>query len=114
LAFFFLFLRKSLPPQRGSIVSIIQYLVTSYQLLSYKVGKYCIKSSSPGRVVIYLSGLPFGILFGHLLYFMPIWCILWSFVLFLTVLVHRIDKNLATLISATMHSSQDARNVLKI
>jgi hypothetical protein len=54
----------SLPPQRGGFISINQY-----KQYSYKVGKYCINSSSPERVGIFLERFMYssilGLIFCH-------------------------------------------------
>jgi hypothetical protein len=45
---------------------------------------------------------PFGLFYGHLIYFVTIWNILWLFAIFFPVLVCCDKKNLATLVIISM------------
>jgi hypothetical protein len=49
--------------------------------------------------------LPFGIFDGHFVYFMEIWHILWSVVIFFMTLVFFNKKDLATLVNIRTGSS---------
>jgi hypothetical protein len=53
---------------------------------------------------------PFGIFYGHLRYFITIWCILCSFGTFFPVLVSCTKKNLATLSSETLKLKEEKKS----